>query len=539
MLADWASSGLAVTLFLVFLLYRYLVYPALLSPLAQIPSAHWSSPISRLWILWIRYTHRENRTLHALHRQLGPVVRVGPNELSVDGVDSVRTVYQGGFDKPVWYSVFDNYGVPCMFSARTAAEHSARKRMITNVYSKSTIQTSPVASAQSHAIIYGRLLPLLQDSAAAHGIDMYSVFMAASMDFITAYIFGIGGATNFLANNGFRDHFLEYYKARNNYGFYDQELPQFTRFCRMLGIPFCPKWVDAANKELENWCRRLCAATATSFAATTEHEHPPAGDSADQPVVWNALVGGLSKEAEVKSQPSILWPTALSHDVDLSIASELFDHILAGQETTGLALSYLSWRVSQNLHLQAELRAELLTLTPSMQLRHDQTAPSTPDPKQLDSLPLLHAVIMETLRLHAPIPGQQPRETPQAGCQIGPYRIPGGVRIAASAYTLHRDEGVFPEPEKWDHTRWLSSVSASASGDERRRERQRQFWAFSSGGRMCIGSNFAMHEMKQIVAAIYTTFTSHIVDDAGMADQSDGYTSRPTYERLYLRFERL
>jgi hypothetical protein len=102
--------GVAAAAVIVFLTFRFIIHPALLSPLARIPSAHWSAPFSSIWILWVRFVHRENRTLHSAHRRLGPVIRVGPNELSISDVDSVRTVYQGGFEKPVWYSVFDNYG---------------------------------------------------------------------------------------------------------------------------------------------------------------------------------------------------------------------------------------------------------------------------------------------------------------------------------------------------------------------------------------------------------------------------------------------
>jgi len=44
--------------------------------------------------------------------------------------------------------------------------------------------------------------------------------------------------------------------------------------------------------------------------------------------------------------------------------------------------------------------------------------------------------------------------------------------------------------------------------------------------------------MKVIIAAIYSNYTTYIVDDEGMARQSDGYTGRPERERLYLRLER-
>jgi hypothetical protein len=45
--------------------------------------------------------------------------------------------------------------------------------------------------------------------------------------------------------------------------------------------------------------------------------------------------------------------------------------------------------------------------------------------------------------------------------------------------------------------------------------------------------------MKLIVAAIYSNYTSHVVSDDGVAEQTDGYTSRPATERLFLRFERV
>lgn len=105
---DWAGA-VAVAIVAV-LTCRLLIYPAFFSPLSRIPSAHWSAPFSRAWILWVRFVHRENKTLHNAHRRLGPVIRVAPNELSIDGLENVRTVYQGGFEKPAWYSVFDNYG---------------------------------------------------------------------------------------------------------------------------------------------------------------------------------------------------------------------------------------------------------------------------------------------------------------------------------------------------------------------------------------------------------------------------------------------
>ena len=79
--------------------------------MSRIPSAHPTASISSFWILWIRHEFRENRTLEAAHARLGPVVRLGPNEISVNCVDGgLRTIYAGGFEKHQWYAnLFDNY----------------------------------------------------------------------------------------------------------------------------------------------------------------------------------------------------------------------------------------------------------------------------------------------------------------------------------------------------------------------------------------------------------------------------------------------
>lgn len=92
------------------LLYHHVLYPAFISPLRKLPAAHWTCHFSSIWILAARLYRRENRSLHKAHIKLGPVVRIGPAEVSVDGVEGMRVIYQGGFEKGFWYSVFSNYG---------------------------------------------------------------------------------------------------------------------------------------------------------------------------------------------------------------------------------------------------------------------------------------------------------------------------------------------------------------------------------------------------------------------------------------------
>ena len=73
--------------------YRYVILPVFVSPLSKIPAAHPTSSLSPSWILWTRWRGRENSTVLAAHERLGPLVRLGPNEISVNCVNGgIRTV---------------------------------------------------------------------------------------------------------------------------------------------------------------------------------------------------------------------------------------------------------------------------------------------------------------------------------------------------------------------------------------------------------------------------------------------------------------
>jgi len=50
---------------------------------------------------------------------------------------------------------------------------------------------------------------------------------------------------------------------------------------------------------------------------------------------------------------------------------------------------------------------------------------------------------------------------------------------------------------------------------------------------MCVGSNFAMQEMKAIVAAVYSNFRTSALDDGGV-EQGDGYTGELVYLSFFL-----
>ncbi|KAI9707950.1 MAG: hypothetical protein M1820_004369 [Bogoriella megaspora] len=511
-----------LALSVLYLAYKYIIYPSLLSPLSKIPAAHPIAPFSDLWILWKRYKYEELSAIHDAHQRLGPIVRLGPKEVSVNCIEGgIRTVYSGGFEKGTWYeNVFTNYGFLNMFTMKGSKEHSAQKRTVSNIYAKSTLQASPAVAQSTGIMVCQRMLNYLSSAVASNrGVDIWQLMTAVTMDNVTSELFGMSIGTNFIERPDECRHFLDLYHSRHAYIFHAQELPGLTNALKAIGIRLVPEFVESANAELEAQCLDRCNRS-LNLLLTEDREKI-------EPINYPNVYAQLTKSLGTQQANSKLH---VSQEQQLAIGSELLDHLAAGFDTSTITLTYLFWELSQRPSLQESLRSELRSLDPPIKEISDPTKIPELNHKAIDSLELLHAVVMETLRLHPAIPGPQPRVTPAGGCTLGSFpNIPEGVRVSAQAYSLHRNAEVFPEPESWKPERWMNTSS------EKSKEMGRWFWAFGSGGRMCVGSNLAMLQMKAIVAAIYSNFSTSIVDDEGI-EQEMAYTARPKRQRLILEF---
>lgn len=170
----------------------------------------------------------------------------------------------------------------------------------------------------------------------------------------------------------------------------------------------------------------------------------------------------------------------------LDVAAECLDHMAAGIDTTGDALCFLMWELSQprSLHIQARLRDALLRY-PS-----DPASSSSSADRLLRSPPFLDAVVLEGLRCFPAIPMSLPRIVPPGGRSIAGHFVPAGAVVSCQAWSVHRiDADLFPDPEVFDPDRWLAPAETDGSGADSSRdaERRRAFFAFAAGGRGCIG----------------------------------------------------
>ena len=361
---------------------------------------------------------------------------------------------------------------PNMFSTTDRRLHKERRRMLVGLYKKTIIQSSPEIHKMAQTILIDRFLPILEAAAKDQNpFDALELSLAISMDFITAFLFGITNSSNFIQDVTTRQRWLAVHRSSKEHAFWPLEFPGLTLFLSKFGIDLVPPRVISASKEVKNLCLQILNKVELSSPdSAEEHSKHTMGTSYDQLV--RQLTPSLGNGPHLR----------------LVIASEHMDNIFAGTETTGWSLTYVLHEVSRQQDLQTSLRTELLSLSPPFVYDPSLSAsPDLPSPRALESLPLLDAIVLESLRLHPAVPGPQPRVTPNSPVSIDSYNnIPSGIRVSAQAYTLHRNSKVFPEPEVWKPERWLE-VSP-----EGKTEMMRWFWAFGSGSRMCIGSSFAL-----------------------------------------------
>ena len=161
------------------------------------------------------------------------------------------------------------------------------------------------------------------------------------------------------------------------------------------------------------------------------------------------------------------------------------DHVvtllLAGHETTALALTWAWHLLALHPEARAALEAELSAILGGR----------SPTPEEVPALRYTDAVIKETLRLRPPAyaTGRELlRETTIDGTRIPRRRI---VFVSMSA--THRDPRFYDDPDGFRPERWLDGL-------EERLPRG-AFFPFGLGPRMCVGASFAMLEATLLLAS--------------------------------------
>ncbi|KAI5239920.1 putative P450 monooxygenase [Aureobasidium subglaciale] len=488
--------------------YHIIIEPLYLNPKSRIPGPT-SFALTKWRLAWEDFKGSRTRTIHALHEKYGPIVRIGPDEIHCNSLEALRTIYGAGsgFERTWFYRMFDAYGKQNLFTFHTVKEHSERKKLVANAYSKSLMLKGPAASMVQEKV--SQYLALIK----AHGEQPHEIFGSLhyfSLDAITHFLYGPSyGGTSALKGDA-RDRAL-----------LNDIVDPTRRYLSWFAVhlPSLTKWLYTRQGSIERMLRPvLPMQKPTTYTGIRKHAldayyrfQSAAETKSDSSIAEPAIISRLWK-----SHTSVKGSDRNALD-SLDIASECADHLLAGIDTTADTLMFLIWALSrpQNSDIQKRLIEEVRAL-PQDAFENDM-----PKLDVIDKLPYLDAVIKETLRLYAPLPASEPRSL-ATDCVIDDYTIPARTVVNMSPYSLHRNADVFDAPLKFNPDRWSGQADKLALTN-------RWFWAFSSGGRMCIGLHLAMAEMTALVVGIYREYSTSIAP--GFEEKSPAITSR--FEMFY------
>ncbi|CAH9124772.1 unnamed protein product [Cuscuta epithymum] len=172
--------------------------------------------------------------------------------------------------------------------------------------------------------------------------------------------------------------------------------------------------------------------------------------------------------------------------------------ILAGRDTSSVAMSWFFWLVSMNPRVEEKILIELCTvLTES---RGTDTTTWLKDPlvfDEVDRLIYLKAALSETLRLYPSVPEDSKHVINDDVLPDGTF-VPAGSNITYSIYSSGRMKFIWGEDcLEFKPERWLSKDEKKFELDD-----QYRFVAFNAGPRICLGKNLAYLQMKSITAAV-------------------------------------
>lgn len=186
------------------------------------------------------------------------------------------------------------------------------------------------------------------------------------------------------------------------------------------------------------------------------------------------------------------------------VRDEVLTLYFAGHDSTAVALGWAFYAISQHPAVEQRLLEEVE--------RAIGDGPLTA--QAVERLTYTDMVVRETLRLY-PSFAMLPRDVREDD-EIDGYHVPRGAVLVVSPHLTQRHPDVWPDPDRFDPERFAPGQSEG---------RHRYSWIpFGSGAHACIGSAFALMEMKLAIATVIRRFRLTLTRPARPADM---LTPRP------------
>ncbi|BFG22005.1 hypothetical protein CerSpe_082790 [Prunus speciosa] len=172
--------------------------------------------------------------------------------------------------------------------------------------------------------------------------------------------------------------------------------------------------------------------------------------------------------------------------------------ILAGRDTSSVAMCWFFWLVTLNPIIEDKILHEICTVL--IETRGDDVASWLEEPlefEEIDRLIYLKAALSESLRLYPSVPEDSKHVVRDDILPDGTF-VPAGSSVTYSIYATGRMKSTWGDdclefrPERWlslDGKRFIMHDS-------------NKYVAFNAGPRICLGKDLAYLQMKSVVASV-------------------------------------
>ncbi|EWG52238.1 hypothetical protein FVEG_11028 [Fusarium verticillioides 7600] len=458
------------------------VISTLMSPLRQYPGpflAKWTN----VWRLYQVRSQKYQWTIQELHKKYGPVVRIGPNLLDLDYPELIKTIY--GTDnrwlKTEFYlnnsTIVGGKISHNIFGTTSPAEHTQMKKPMAKYYSSSNVLT--LESKMNQVIeelckqIDDRFLKGTESFDLAEWFSLYTWDIIGFLTFSQSFGYMIKGH-DFDETIMASALSVEYFAQIGQVPFMDRLLNK-NPIVR-IGPPDMSHITHFAITQLQ---RRL--------------EQRDQDIHLEEPDFLDHFIDGMNRNPD---------------SVDASLVLNfLLGNILAGADTTSIALRAIFDFLLQNPHAMAKLKAEIL----AEGFDDDAVVPYS----TARSLPYLDAVVRESLRMHPSVAMPLERYVPDTGLTLpdGSF-VPPGVSVGLSPYIIGRNERVWGEDaNEFRPERWLKTEDEDDEDYQRRlRKMNSADLTFGGGSRICIGRHIALIQIYKVVATLVSRYEIQLAD---------------------------
>ena len=179
---------------------------------------------------------------------------------------------------------------------------------------------------------------------------------------------------------------------------------------------------------------------------------------------------------------------------DIEIRNEVDTFMFEGHDTTTSGISWALYCLAKYPEHQDKVREEVRRVLDGRKwLNYND----------LKELKYTQWCIKEAMRLYPPVFFF----FRQASCEIemDGHKIPKGMWLSVVTHQLHRNPHVWPDPDKYDPLRFEPSKAKSRD--------PYAYLAFSAGSRNCIGQNFAINELRVVIASVVNRYRLSLEKD--------------------------